>query len=198
MGPFDYIIVGAGSSGCVLAERLSRSGRHKILVIESGPVDSSPLIDMPRGFGRTLMDPKLTHAYVAKKTGGRGPGGAEMATLDAWDAHLAQHGAELLAGRLALLDDLVFLELLVALDPDLAEARPVQDGAHLVDVGALGQADHDRRAAREVDAELQSLLDEDREEAHPDERPGGADRPPLVLEEIDVRLAEQLHAGPLI
>lgn len=70
MGPFDYIIVGAGSSGCVLAERLSRSGRHKILVIESGPVDSSPLIDMPRGFGKTLMDPKLTHAYVAKKTGG--------------------------------------------------------------------------------------------------------------------------------
>jgi choline dehydrogenase-like flavoprotein len=62
MGPFDYIIVGAGSSGCVLAERLSRSGRHTVLVIESGPVDSSPLIDMPRGFGKTLMDPKLTHA----------------------------------------------------------------------------------------------------------------------------------------
>ena len=70
MGPFDYVIVGAGSSGSVLAERLSRSGRHSVLVIESGPVDSSPLIHMPRGFGRTLLDPKLTHAYVAKKTGG--------------------------------------------------------------------------------------------------------------------------------
>nr|WP_112137561.1 DNA replication/repair protein RecF [Glycomyces dulcitolivorans] len=48
----------------------------------------------------------LRTAYLAKKTGGRGPGGAEMATLDAWDAHLAAHGAELMAGRLALLDDL--------------------------------------------------------------------------------------------
>ena len=70
MGPFDYVIVGAGSSGCVLAERLIRSGRHNVLVIESGPVDTNPLIQMPRGFGKTLMDPKLTHAYVAKKTGG--------------------------------------------------------------------------------------------------------------------------------
>ena len=70
MGPFDFIIVGAGSSGCVLAERLSKSGRHSVLVIESGPTDSSPLIRMPRGFGKTLQDPKLTHAYVAKKTGG--------------------------------------------------------------------------------------------------------------------------------
>ncbi|MCD0442072.1 DNA replication/repair protein RecF [Glycomyces sp. A-F 0318] len=49
----------------------------------------------------------LRTAYLAKKTGGRGPGGAEMATLDAWDAHLAGHGAELLTGRLALLEDLV-------------------------------------------------------------------------------------------
>ncbi|RRR99658.1 DNA replication/repair protein RecF [Glycomyces terrestris] len=48
----------------------------------------------------------LRTAYLAKKTGGRGPGGAEMATLDAWDAHLATHGAELMAGRLALLEDL--------------------------------------------------------------------------------------------
>src|SRR3546814_11784446 len=70
MGPFDYIVVGAGSSGCVLAERLSRNAANKVLVIESGPVDSSPLIDMPRGFGRTLTDSKLTHVYVAKKTGG--------------------------------------------------------------------------------------------------------------------------------
>ncbi|GAB3995269.1 DNA replication/repair protein RecF [Glycomyces albus] len=48
----------------------------------------------------------LRTAYLAKKTGGRGPGGAELATLDAWDAHLAEHGAELMAGRLALVGDL--------------------------------------------------------------------------------------------
>ncbi|WP_425461588.1 DNA replication/repair protein RecF [Glycomyces buryatensis] len=48
----------------------------------------------------------LRTAYLAKKTGGRGPGSAELATLDAWDAHLAEHGGELLAGRLALAADL--------------------------------------------------------------------------------------------
>lgn len=48
----------------------------------------------------------LRTAYLAKKTGGRGPGGSALATLDAWDAHLAEHGAELMAGRLALVADL--------------------------------------------------------------------------------------------
>lgn len=67
---WDYVIVGAGSSGSVLADRLSASGRDRVLVLESGPVDSDPLIHMPRGFGRTLMKPGLTWTYVAKKTGG--------------------------------------------------------------------------------------------------------------------------------
>lgn len=70
MGPFDIVIVGAGSSGCVLADRLTRSGRKRVLLVESGPADRSPLIHMPRGFGRTLVDRKLTWAYVAAKTGG--------------------------------------------------------------------------------------------------------------------------------
>src|SRR3954453_18173888 len=67
---FDYVIIGAGSSGCVLAERLTRSGRDRVLLIESGPSDDNPLIRMPRGFGRTLTDPKLTWVYAANKTGG--------------------------------------------------------------------------------------------------------------------------------
>jgi len=65
-GTFDFIIVGAGSAGCVLADRLTRDGRHRVLLIEAGPRDSSPFIRMPRGFGRTLADPALAYYYAVE------------------------------------------------------------------------------------------------------------------------------------
>ena len=52
---YDYIIVGAGSSGCVLANRLSEDPATTVLLVESGPDDTSPLIRMPRGIGRLLI-----------------------------------------------------------------------------------------------------------------------------------------------
>jgi len=80
----DYIVVGAGSAGCVLANRLSADGRHKVLLLEAGGDDrptrnpgqfwSNMLIHTPVGFGRTLHDPKVNWLYQTEpdpSSGGR-------------------------------------------------------------------------------------------------------------------------------
>jgi len=59
---YDYIIVGAGSSGCVLANRLSADPATSVLLVESGPDDTSPLIRMPRGIGK-LLTPGNKHVW---------------------------------------------------------------------------------------------------------------------------------------
>ena len=71
---FDYIIVGAGSAGCVLANRLSEDGNYSVCVLEAGPPDWNPLIHIPAGFMKTLVDPKINWLYENEPsawTGGR-------------------------------------------------------------------------------------------------------------------------------
>lgn len=63
---YDYIIVGAGSAGCVLANRLSEDASRSVLLLEAGGEDSNPLIRMPMGVGKTLMDPRLNWYYMTE------------------------------------------------------------------------------------------------------------------------------------
>jgi choline dehydrogenase len=63
MQQFDFIIVGAGSSGCVLAERLSASGRHSVLVLEAGGSDRRFFVQMPLGYGKTFFDRSVNWMY---------------------------------------------------------------------------------------------------------------------------------------
>ena len=60
---FDYIVVGAGSAGCVLANRLTASGRHRVLLLEAGGADRNLWIHIPLGYGKLFADPTVNWLY---------------------------------------------------------------------------------------------------------------------------------------
>jgi choline dehydrogenase len=63
---FDYIVVGAGSAGCVLANRLTASGRHRVLLLEAGGHDRHLWIHIPLGYGKLFADARVNWLYSSE------------------------------------------------------------------------------------------------------------------------------------
>jgi choline dehydrogenase len=63
MEEFDYVIVGAGSAGCVLANRLTEDAATRVCVLEAGPRDWHPYIHLPAGFIKTFYNPRINWCY---------------------------------------------------------------------------------------------------------------------------------------
>ena len=63
---FDFVVVGAGSAGCVLANRLSADPRNRVALIEAGPRDRSFWIHLPIGYGRTMWDSKVNWKFYTE------------------------------------------------------------------------------------------------------------------------------------
>ena len=98
MESFDYVIVGAGSAGSVLANRLTADGVTSVCVLEAGPRDWHPYIHIPAGFIKTYHDPRVNWLYSMEPsawTGGRrilAPRGKTLGGSSSINGHIYNRG----------------------------------------------------------------------------------------------------------
>jgi choline dehydrogenase len=91
---WDYIIVGGGTAGCVLANRLSASGRHRVLLLDAGIPDRSPYIHVPAGIAKAASDERLNWNYQAEPDVTRG------GAVEFWPAGKALGGCSSINGMI--------------------------------------------------------------------------------------------------
>ncbi len=94
MSDWDYIVVGAGSAGCVLANRLSENPANKVLLLEAGGRDFSPFIHVPAAIIKAIGNPRLDWCYQAE------PDASRNGKVDLWPAGKVLGGSSAINGML--------------------------------------------------------------------------------------------------
>jgi len=98
---FDYVIIGSGTAGSVLAKRLSEDPAITVALVEAGPRDRNPFIHLPAGFMKTMTDPTINWLYETvpgEGTAGRAikqPRGKTLGGSSAINGHIYNRGARL-------------------------------------------------------------------------------------------------------
>jgi choline dehydrogenase len=98
LGSFDYIVIGAGSAGCVLANRLTADPAIRVLLIEAGTRDTYPWIHIPVGYFKTMHNPRTDWCFMTEPEPGLGgrainyPRGKTLGGCSAINGHIYMRG----------------------------------------------------------------------------------------------------------